>query len=683
MKEFKNTFVDMRQVVSRVYRMLVGHRHVVDAARSELQRLGFKTSSMDADIFLRQASFGMVLKLLLYEVVARQYSLPRLNDVDGGEVYEVLQKAYKTTALSAFAPSWIDASLSAIDVGALADDIARLASSVFSADGDVLGRFCEEWIASAGRRVLGEFYTPEPVAEFMTAWVLTNGRTPLLDPGVGSGVFLNKALDKLGHGACAQLYGVDISPIAVLMSTINIMRRVPQARPNIFRLDFLKMSPTDIGVESFNAIISNPPYTRHHELLPRYKEEAVRRIAVETGLRISGLSSLYLFFVLRSFAFLRDGGASAFIVPSEWMEGEYGAALRKFLKERVDVASVILFSEDSLVFPDALTLPSIVLIRKEPPRGRTRLIKVQRWPTAEALLSALEGDDGDYKWGRVATRSLASIPTEAKWTTLFEAVEFAVDFATFTTLGAIAKITRGIATGANDYFALSESEVKKFGIEPSCLAPIVPAARHLSGYSFTWGDWEKLRREGRKVYLLWCHKQKSELAGTSVLRYIELGEKMGINRRYLARQRAVWYWVERREPPDAFVTYMFRKELRFVYNDARVLYLNTLHGLYFSQDIKRDPNAVKALLAYLNSPTALKLIRARTYGGGLYKIEPREVEKMPIINPLLIPQEKRRRLATLFEELCQATNTGKSEDIRRLIDLEVQNLLNTRQLAQH
>jgi len=117
-KELKNTFIDMKQVISRVYRSLVGHRHVVDAARSELQQLGFKTSSIDADIVFRQASFGIVLKLLLYDVVARQYSLPSLNDVDGGEVYEVLQKAYKSTALSAFAPSWIDAGLSAIDAGA-------------------------------------------------------------------------------------------------------------------------------------------------------------------------------------------------------------------------------------------------------------------------------------------------------------------------------------------------------------------------------------------------------------------------------------------------------------------------------------------------------------------------------------------------------------------------------------
>jgi hypothetical protein len=60
-----------------------------------------------------------------------------------------------------------------------------------------------------------------------------------------------------------------------------------------------------------------------------------------------------------------------------------------------------------------------------------------------------------------------------------------------------------------------------------------------------------------------------------------MGEKKDYHVRYLARHRKEWWWLEQREPPDAFLIYMFRRGLRAILNEAGALAPNTLHHIYF------------------------------------------------------------------------------------------------------
>ena len=224
--------------------------------------------------------------------------------------------------------------------------------------------------------------------------------------------------------------------------------------------------------------------------------------------------------------------------------------------------------------------------------------------------------------------------------------------------------------GANEFFILSEADVKRYGIEREFLRPVVASARlltkHVKGYVFTEKDWNYARARGEKVYLLWCFKRKGEIRGTNVLKYIEMGEEKGYNNRYLPRHRPVWYWVERRNPPDAFLVYMFRRGIRLVLNEFGALALNTLHCVYFRENVGRDETKVKALLAYLNSDVAFKLASrfVRIYGGGMYKLEPREAESIPVIDPGKLGEPELEALASLFDELDQVAREDKRREVQ-------------------
>jgi hypothetical protein len=621
---------------------------------------------------LRQMAYGAVLKILLYTMLEQELNLPSL--ADSGDPRTLMEEAWRRSRLEAFKPSWVDDALSLLASGGLRAELQRVAGILEKTPGDVLGRLYEALVPQEERRRLGEFYTPKPIAEFMVAWAVRDASSSVLDPGVGSGTFLVEAVQRLRSMGVEQpverVVGVDVNPLAVLMATLNLLRVEPGSRPRVLLADFFDLSPLTLGY--FSSVVCNPPYTRHHELSPEYKERIARVVESETGLRVSRLSSLYLHFFLHASTFLSEGGRLAFITPSEWMEASYGYPLRLLLKRSLRLRAILLFREDALAFPGVLTRACITLAERGKPAGRALLLELGEWPPTEALLEAVEGAaEGDLGWGRAKPVDPELLDPGSSWTTLPES-GWAPPRG-MVALGELAEVVRGIATGANEFFLLSEDETRRYRIEREFLRPAVPSARALAKLGlliFRQEDWNLLRAKGEKVYLFWCRRRREELGGTKALEYIRMGEEKGYHTRYLTRHRREWWWLEQREPPDAFLIYMFRRGLRAVLNEAKALAPNTLHCVYF-----RQKEHAKAVLAYLNSSTALELAQHRVYGGGLRKLEPGEAEKIPVPDPRLLSEAELETLATLLDELDEAERKGLGEQARKALDEEVRRIL--------
>jgi len=79
---------------------------------------------------------------------------------------------------------------------------------------------------------------------------------------------------------------------------------------------------------------------------------------------------------------------------------------------------------------------------------------------------------------------------------------------------------------------------------------------------------------------------------------------------------------------------------------------------------------LKALLAVLNSLVAKDSLRyvGRTYGGDTIKIEPREMDRLPVLNPASLSPQERGKLAELFDLLCQATSEETKRALRQAVD---------------
>ena len=109
----------------------------------------------------------------------------------------------------------------------------------------------------------------------------------------------------------------------------------------------------------FDAVIGNPPYVRQ-EGLGEFKDYFARHYRV-----YHGVADLYSYFMERGVSLLRQAGLFSYIVANKWMRANYGAPLRRWLKEQ-HIEEIIDFG-DLPVFTKATTYPCILRISKEEP----------------------------------------------------------------------------------------------------------------------------------------------------------------------------------------------------------------------------------------------------------------------------------------------------------------------------
>src|SRR5690606_13714566 len=118
---------------------------------------------------------------------------------------------------------------------------------------------------------------------------------------------------------------------------------------------------------TISLLVANPPYVRHHHLAANQKRELGALCADQLGIKPSGLSGLYLYFVLLSHRLLSPGAVSAWLIPSEFMDVNYGTALKEYLASQVQLVRIHQYDASEVQFDDALVTSSVVVFKNTPP----------------------------------------------------------------------------------------------------------------------------------------------------------------------------------------------------------------------------------------------------------------------------------------------------------------------------
>lgn len=118
-------------------------------------------------------------------------------------------------------------------------------------------------------REKGQFWTPDWVAKAMIAYVARPSEN-ILDLGVGAGAFYNALLNNCKNAEQYNYLGIDIDDD--LLENLNGHKA--SSRHIFQKKDYLLENIS----ETFGAIISNPPYIRHHRVSQDVKKEIDRYI---------------------------------------------------------------------------------------------------------------------------------------------------------------------------------------------------------------------------------------------------------------------------------------------------------------------------------------------------------------------------------------------------------------------
>lgn len=502
------------------------------------------------------------------------------------------------------------------------------------------------------RREIGQFFTPFKVAKLMSEWILNNPNQNLsiLDPCSGFGVFeralVCKNCEKKLH---FTLYEIDKDVID------KFKEKIPSTFINydLYVEDFLNSSWND----KFDGIISNPPYYKHHFI--KNKESVLNKICNQTGFNFSIQTNIYCWFLIKCMNQLKDNGRLAFIIPSEFLNSNYGEKVKQYLLNFDLNIHLLNIDFNNNVFDKAITTSIIVLAEKNNSKNENiKFYNIKRVEELENLELLLNNSFlKDY--------NIANLNPKIKWRNYFNP-DFVIEgnnrkLISFSTMG---RFSRGIATGANDYFTLAEEEVKSYKIPEECLIPCITKANYARDIVFTDDDYHKLLKGNKKVFLFDGEKSKQ----ANCRNYIIKGELAEINQKYLTKNRNPWYSLEKRNPSQIWVSVFGRSGLKFIWNQTNCLNLTCFHAFY--------PNLIgnkfiDILFLYLNTDFAKKLFEQekREYGNGLEKFEPNDINKSKILNFDLLSESDLNLLNKLQKELII------SENKKRKIILEEANII--------
>ena len=481
------------------------------------------------------------------------------------------------------------------------DLVKRAREHILRGD-DPLGEAFGALRAASERRSTGATFTPNALVTAMVNWVKPWEPERIVDPGSGSGRFIVAAGRVMSK---PHLVAVELDPLCALMLRAQLAVTGLAHRTTVCVADYPSLPLNRIAGRT--AFIGNPPYVRHHSLTPQCKHWYMTS-AAKLGIKASQLAGLHAHFILATALKASSRDVGCFVTAAEWLDVNYGSALRTLFVEHLGLRSMQLVEPTAKPFPDADTTAVICCFETG---TRVAAVKVSRVARLRA--------NGAIERGRAVSR--ARLRDTPRWTSLTRRARSATDG--YIELGEICSVHRGQVTGQNQIWIVDPGTTE---LPPSVLFAAVTRARELFAAGFAITDatpfrcvvdipreLDRLPPESRRV----------------IERFLRRARAAGADANYIAQHRKPWWSVGLRKPAPILATYMARRPPAFVRNLAELRHVNVAHGLY--PRLPMTQNALDELTRYLQS--SVSCADGRVYCGGLTKFEPREMERLLVPAP--------------------------------------------------
>ncbi len=490
-------------------------------------------------------------------------------------------------------------------------------------------------LSTRERKALGVYYTHEDVVEHLVRWglkrpALRRAQRSVLDPSCGDGRFLVAA----ARNGAVRLVGCDVDPEGLAITRRSLGSTGLETR--FLEADFFAVEPET--VEPVDLVVGNPPFIRYQRFTGESRRRALAS-ALRLGVRLTRLTSSWAPFLLHATRFLKPGGDMAMVVPAEVLQTFYGRETLQALVRRFESVELVAFERN--FFDDAqeetclllaeghggscrevrlLPLASIGDLREAEAEAAVRLPMGDEVRFAEAFLK----EDERRAWRRVKRH---------------EGVR---------TIASLGDVANGYVTGDNKFFHRTRRQAEASGYPETWLFPVGRSSKSLRGASFTVEDIEALEECGSAHHLVVPQEDLFDADGVALERFRREGEELGVPERFKCRTRRPWWKVPGLAAADVLLAYMIGSSPRAAVNRCGAFHSNSLHGLRLRDGV----SAELLVLSFYSSLTLLSLeIEGRSYGGGVLKLEPREMDRVLVAWPEEVPAGLLQAFAEMEEAL--------------------------------
>jgi adenine-specific DNA-methyltransferase len=506
----------------------------------------------------------------------------------------------------------------------------------------------------------GVFYTPARLAELLAAWSIRSNGEVVLEPSFGGCGFIEaikKRFVELGSTSPLEnIFGCDVDPIAFKRHLPKAVGKVLDQR-HFRKTDFLSLE-ADAFPTLFDAVIGNPPYVSYHNMFKRQRVMAAA-ISSDSEFRLSGMASLWAYFVFHSLKFVKEGGRMGWLLPGSVLHADYGKKLLRELSRRFDRVAVISLHER--VFSNERVSETTEVLICDGYRGTNSQgeVEVVSASSVDDCARFLEGwRTADWKGIGLNCRAVSAL-TGLEALSGFERIGARSDVVRLTE---VARIAIGIVTGANRVFIINEATARDHRIPDHALKPIFAKFGAASGIRLLSRDLSTARRRGASLLLVDGAKVKESQAVRS---YFDAVPKKFREKNITFAKHADWRCPDDAHIPDAFFPYMHHLGPRLVLNECGVNTTNTIHRVYFNSNISSTRRKWIAISLLSTFSQLSAEIEGRSYGAGVLKHEPGEAGQIRVLIPDSLTDEA---VKNLFKHTDVLLRTGRGTEATKLVD---------------
>lgn len=662
-------------------------------------------------VVARHVAVKLVLRTALYEWYTQRGRLPLLRDAS----QDVFETAADVTGNTAFETG--ESVLGDVVQQLPSDVVAELTwwrHGVVTAEdpADDIGYLFEEVIPAEDRQRHGQFRTPQRVSRLLRELAVQDGDR-VLDPGMGAGAL---SVPRASRSASVYAYGVERTRIGFLMATTALALSGQPA--DVYEADFFDVGPATLGMNpdaripagdrsasrgvdivpgEVDAVVGNPPYVANRNLereATHYRRHLRafgppdRTPYVDGAKKLSGRSNLFVYFLTYATQFLADGGRLVYLLPTKWMETQYGETLQTFLFDHYKVSAVIAF--DDAVFDDA-QVDAVLLVADRcadaaARRGtETRFITVTGEVSPETINDLVTGDRGDpdtdngrdgqtcrdtpgcrvvtVRQSELEARGAGDGPL-AQCLRAPSALQSLQSNEMLVSLDALAAVSYGQRTGKNEFFLLDDADLDAWPIADRFCRPAIDDLGDEAGYRLTASDSD--------ITMLNVHEYIASLDeddemvrsqaplpetviaalardGYETLRaYIE--EWADEHDEDLLRADRAWFDMGPLDAPDVVHPYRIHSDGRVFANQAALVPTNCGNGIDVEPGVDTE-----ALLGYLNSTVhaAFLEVWGQREGGGSLEVPTRTLRRIPVADVRAFSHADREAVVSAYRALVR------------------------------
>lgn len=511
------------------------------------------------------------------------------------------------------------------------------------------------------KRSLGAFYTPIDLSRLLCDWAIRAVDDVVLEPSFGGCNFLEEIASRFGSlGAGSPLssvYGCDID-----IHAFDKLRSLSCGfDPGNFLLkDFLLLDPSEFCLGRASAVVGNPPYIGHAQI-GREQKEALVGWCLKKGISVDARSSLWVYFVLHAFGFIREGGRLAFVLPGSFLSSDYSKKVHALLGKYFDKSLVVSLAERIFIDEGAEERTVVLLAEGYRQLGdASGDIRFSHSATVGDIQSVIG------RWGcdpesidLFESFGIGSFVGRSNTASFLEVCKFLPSVA----LKDIATVSIGIVTGDTKFFIRKKSEWLEVGVDKRFLKFIVPKIKEIEGIHLTSAQVARLIKADRRCLLL--DTQKKKLSPEVVLCLTSYPDSHKEIATY--KKRPVWHQPDDNRVPDGFFSFLTHNGPRFVLNSVGVNCTNSVYRVFFLEKLSETESKFLAV-SILSTFTQLHAeIIGRPCGSGALKLEPKDAMSLIVLWP---PQLDEQSVQVIFDQVNKALIIDKHDDsaVRKIVD---------------